>query len=654
MKKMNAKKLFVATLAVATLGVAVSGAAILTAPESVTASAASETPTPATFEMVAGASVRTVDNSGIRFATYVNKAYVEGKTVEIGTLVMPNAMLTDLSDANFNETTPNVLKYVHTQDKWMEDGNYYKVNAVLSEIPDAELATTIAAKSYVKIDGQTIYATNPQTRSIAQVSYMAKEDGNEAAYLTTVLDTTIADIDVKWGTVEGNYVALPTDGEMQLTVTSTAKEGVTLTETPNLADFGLAFSEGQEGDALLNITDEGKVTAKAGGEGETANIVVKAAGKSAGINVKVTAAEKTTLEENFFGTKNEAGDNLFVSRYDPIAAATPAKNYEAGYIADGDSSMRVRLNKHNSHTGGMIKFNVGVDGVQENNIDDLFARGATSLSFEIFVRTHDDAAPDLYYAFTSSRPTNATTEKGTLFAKSWNSITITKADYEGAVSNGTFYFSMFTKESKFNYIYDLYFDCFTVQGTLEPMPEPTFNSELEENFFSGTNDSANGTDSFISYTTWSPSWTDSGTIPFEKNTNTAYILDGESSWEWKVKSNASVNCMIGISAKGKAYNLDTILNTDGVASVSFQVYNGSANDLYYQISNTGRITTGTKVLAKNDWTTVTITKADLANLDTSKVVYFGICSLDGTSKMVVSGTAKYFSLYFDDIQINYT
>ncbi len=650
MKKMNVKKMLVATLSLATLGVAASGlVTIAPVSEGVVASAESAKPTPATFEMIEGASVRTTAPSGIRFSTYLNKAWIDGeiaagKTVEVGTLVIPASKLADTTDANFNVDTANVLKYTHDQaTQWITDGDYYKVNAVLSDIPNEELATKIAAKSYVKINNVVYDYADAQTRSIAQVAYLAKESGNEAEYLTTVLNTTIADIDVAWSVAEGNYVALPVGGEMQLTVTSTAAEGVTLAETPNLADFGLAFKEGQEGDALLNITDDGKVTAKAGSEKKTANIVASAAGKSAGLNVKVTHAETTNIEDNFYGTQNVAGDNLFVSRYDPIAAATPAKNYEAGYIADGNSSMRVRLNKY-SGSGGMIKFNVGVSGVQENNIDDLFERGATSLSFEIYVRTHDDAAPDLYYTFNSSRPTNATTEKGTLFAKSWNSITITKADYEGAVNNGTFYFSMFTKATKIDYIYDLYFDCFTVQGTLDPMPEPTFNSDLEEHFTNG-NTANTGDEYFICGVSNGPA---SG---MTKNTVAAYVLDGDSSWEWKLKNNSRENGLCCISTgTGSEWNIDTILNTDGVESVSFQVWSTCNTDLYWNIAS-GRITTGTKVLTKGAWTTVTITKADIEGLSTA---YFSICTQDGTNMGAGLANTTYFSLYFDDIQINYT
>ncbi len=650
MKKYNVRKMLITTLSVVTLGLMVNGTmAVKPLDGEVVVNAANPMPTPTEFAMVEGASVRTVENAGIRFSTILSKTWIdglsaEGKEIEVGTIVIPASKLTDTTDANFNVSTENVQTYVHTTDKWLAvDNDYYKVNAVLSDIPDAELATKIAAKSYVKINGEVYDYADAQTRSIAQVAYAAKEDGNEAEYLTTVLDTTIADIDVAWSVAEGNYVALPVGGEMQLTVTSTAKEGVTLTETPNLADFGLAFKEGQEGDALLNITDDGKVTAKAGGETKTANIVASAAGKEAGLNVKVTSAETTKIEDNFYGTQNEAGDNLFVSRYDPIAAATPAKNYEAGYIADGNSSMRVRLNKY-SGSGGMIKFNVGVDGVQENNIDDLFERGATSLSFEIYVRTHDDAAPDLYYTFNSSRPTNATTEKGTLFAKSWNSITITKADYEGAVNNGTFYFSMFTKATKIDYIYDLYFDCFTVQGTLDSMPEPTVNSDLEEHFTNG-NTSNDGDEYFICGVSNGPA---SG---ITKNTAVAYILDGESSWEWKLKNNSKVNGLCCMSmGMGSAYNIDTILNTAGVESVSFQVYSTCKTDLYWGIAS-GRITTGTKVLTKGAWTTVTITKADIEGLSKA---YFSICTQDGTNMGAGLSTSTYFSLYFDDIQINYT
>ncbi len=657
MKKMNVKKMLVATLAMATLGVAASGlVTIAPVSEGVVASAESAKPTPATFEMIEGASVRTTAPSGIRFSTYLNKAWIDGeiaagKTVEVGTLVIPASKLTDTTDINFNVDTANVLKYTHDKaTQWIMDGDYYKVNAVLSEIPDEELATKIAAKSYVKIDNVVYDYADAQTRSIAQVAYLAKESGNEAEYLTEVLDTTIASISVSWNTLDSNYVALPVGGEGQLNVSSTAAEGVTLTETPNLADFGLAFSEGQEGDALLAIADDGAVTPVAT-EG-TANVVVSAAGKTVGINVKVTKAESNELEANLYNGNNDYTGLVYASDWSPTTALT--KEYNASKVEDGESSWRWRIGSESNrlYYSAMLGFSVGKSNT--NNIDTLFNNGAASVSFNVFNQSHATDTVDLYYAWTSGRPrldtvtdnsakvTVSADDCGILYAGQWTTVTITKEDWSNTNNRFSVMSTVLPNE---DCLFDLYFDGFVVEQG-EPEPEPSGNSELEENFFNGTSADVQNA-YFVYFTSDTPAWSDS----FAKNTNATYIKDGDSSWEWKITSNSSVNAQLRLSMNTGAYNLDTILNTAGVESVSFWIYNGSVDDLYWAVSG-GRITTGSEeqLLAVGNWTKVVITKDMLTGLSKLR---FGVCSKDG--EVINKGHSKgsYFSLYFDDIQINY-
>ncbi len=290
MKKMNVKKVFVATLALAAIGVCAGGVA--SSNGYVVADAQTTTPTPATLEMVSGASVRTADPIGIRFATYVNKSWIGEQTVEIGTIVIPLSKLTDsgtdgkLDDVDFNVDTTGVLKYTHDKEtQWMDEGDYYKVNAVLSEIPDVELATTIAAKSYVKIGETITYATNPQTRSIAQVAYKAKQAGEGAEYLDKILDTTISGLTISVGGTDTDAVMTVAETNVALTVASTS--AVTLKETPNLADFGLTITEETD---LLTITEDG-ITPK--GTAGMATITATAAGKSTQFTVKVAEEDKS-------------------------------------------------------------------------------------------------------------------------------------------------------------------------------------------------------------------------------------------------------------------------------------------------------------------------------------------------------------------------
>ncbi len=660
MKKMKVKKLFVATLAVATLGVCAGGVAAVST-DYVVANAQTEIPTPDTLAMREGASVRTVDNSGIRFSTYVKKSWIGEQTVEIGTIVIPQSKLTDsgtdgkLDDTDFNVTTKGVLKYTHEKAKWIDEGDYYKVNAVLSGIPDAEFATTLAAKSYVKIGETYHYAANPQTRSIAQVSYKAQQAGEAAQYLTDVLDKTIADIDVMMeghvdtykldGTMTDhvmNYVAVPVGGEGQLTVTSTPAGGITLKETPNLADFGLAFSDIND---LVNITDEGVVTSKGEITGEE-RITVSAAGKSVYIDVKVTPAETNELEAKFYTTQN-ATDSLMKAAYDPFRGDKNVpdirQTYDADYVKDGESAWRLRLGTSNTagttHYGGMLGFNVGQG--KDWQIDTVFNNGAESVSFKVYLRKHADSSPALYYTFNNER-INANnianyTESRMELKEGWNDITIDKQTYAAGLNGGTtFYFNVFAEEQIGKNQYDLYFDSFTVAQS-----EPTENSDLEKNFTNG-NTSNDGDEYFCCGVQNGPA---SG---MTKNTNAAYIVDGDSSWMWTLKSGSKPNGIWRMSTGNGQYNIDTILNTAGVESVSFEVFSTCKTDLYWNIA-TGRITSGTKVLKKSDWTTVTITKADIEGFSKP---YFAICSLDGTSNMnAVSGTNFY--LFFDNFQINY-
>ncbi len=173
------------------------------------------------------------------------------------------------------------------------------------------------------------------------------------------------------------------------------------------------------------------------------------------------------LEANFWSAKIDdkavsGNESLLAICYSPFDVNTPVKNTtEKGYIKEGDSSWRVRLKTGAGLYGGMLRFSVGVDGTQENNIDDIFASGAESISFEVFTRAHSDTAHQLYYAFGNSRPNGSTAEKDALTKGDWTTITITKAEYEAAVNQNKFYLNIFAKEV-LNAQYDLYFDNFQI------------------------------------------------------------------------------------------------------------------------------------------------------------------------------------------------
>ncbi len=172
------------------------------------------------------------------------------------------------------------------------------------------------------------------------------------------------------------------------------------------------------------------------------------------------------LEANFWSEKIDdktvsGNESLVGICYSPFDVLTPEKNFDTKYVKEGDSSWRLRLNAAAGYYGGMVRFSVGVEGTQENNIDDIFAGGAESITFEIFTRTHSDGSAPLYYAFGNTRPNESTVEKEGLAMNDWTTITITKADYEAAVSGNKFYLNIFAK-AELTSPYDLYFDNFQI------------------------------------------------------------------------------------------------------------------------------------------------------------------------------------------------
>lgn len=118
--------------------------------------------------MEEGASVRT-DRAGVRFRTYIKKTYYDGLTEpETGIFVIPS----DLLDGELNETTVKAKNIVSMADP-LTDGDYYVFSNVLTQIPENSYGRALTARSYVKVNGEYIFADNPQTRSLAYVSQAA-------------------------------------------------------------------------------------------------------------------------------------------------------------------------------------------------------------------------------------------------------------------------------------------------------------------------------------------------------------------------------------------------------------------------------------------------------------------------------------------------
>ncbi len=599
MRKMNVKKMLVATLSLATLGVAASGiVAIAPVGEGVVASAASVKPTPETFEMVQGASVRTVADAGIRFSTYLNKAWIdgqiaEGKTVEVGTLVIPASKLTDTTDDNFHVGTQDVLTYTHEKaTAWLVDGDYYKVNAVLSKIPDAELATKIAAKSYVKIDGTVYGYADAQVRSIAQVASFAIAEGNDAEYLDTVLDKTVTDISITYENpqegvqgfrlVEGEEKAVSVDG--------TFVSG--LKETPNLNEYAIAW---ETSDETAVTVENGKVTSLGGEATITAKLGEKTASTDVRLSVKV---EEKTFDESKF--HSSSGDTLFKGVY--MNARTPEK-YEDNltYIKEGDSSWKVEMVDTGTKKYAGLAFNW--DNGYESNLDTIFADGTvSSFTFDVYNAHTADIAyciGYLVYGGTGYENSGVKRVEGTLTAGAWTTVTITREAFEGIV----------TDLGSKNHDGDIVFACNdNPAATLYFDNIVMVSSAKQDSGMEGKCYVAGASNSLVSALY-------AATATLERDNN--FVKEGYSSWQWNVEAFSANRQGIAafgfvVGKEGNFFNIDDIFADSNVNSFSFDIYNSLDVDVTYQIGADVYLTNLKRAegtLTAGEWTTVTITRA---------------------------------------------
>ena len=145
---------------------------------------------------ILGGSVRLSEPAGLRFQSKVPEDMLEmGAT--FGTLVVPRAVL---GESELTMSTPKV-KHI-PQTKWAtevvkqsysvdyEEGYEY-FNAVLTDIPEANLGTEIVARSYVCVDGVYYYSQEVE-RSVAQVAAFALQAGYTDEVLKTYVDTALA------------------------------------------------------------------------------------------------------------------------------------------------------------------------------------------------------------------------------------------------------------------------------------------------------------------------------------------------------------------------------------------------------------------------------------------------------------------------------
>ena len=150
-----------------------------------------------------GSSIRLNDPAGIRFLSSVSAEYAQG--YEIGTLVVPKNVLGEQTLNHNDDTADEVdIDYQNIQQtKWANksvaeiegfhyDENRFYFNAVLMDIPENDYDTVLVARAYAVKDGVYVYGEQIE-RSIAQVSAMALQYGEESELLEEYVDVALAD-----------------------------------------------------------------------------------------------------------------------------------------------------------------------------------------------------------------------------------------------------------------------------------------------------------------------------------------------------------------------------------------------------------------------------------------------------------------------------
>lgn len=158
-----------------------------------------------TILMKEGASVRVNSTSdsykGIRFTLYVNQAYYDSLTNPVVGVYVTGANLATEADMKAGNIPTDARHYstaVKTEltgDDVQTIEDTYSFNAVVYGIPDTKYLVDMIANGYIYDDTNTTktYATNPQTRSIAEVASLALADGDTRDGLTDYVDKTITD-----------------------------------------------------------------------------------------------------------------------------------------------------------------------------------------------------------------------------------------------------------------------------------------------------------------------------------------------------------------------------------------------------------------------------------------------------------------------------
>ena len=154
-------------------------------------------------EMVSGASIRLNNLTGIRFYTNVDTDKIAaliagGATVEMGTLIAPTNLIGE-NELDFNLNSDYYLDIPYTYDSYYQEGSFEGIVGSIVNIKETTVANPTSGnitrdfvgRGYVKVtyNDETVisyadYASgniDNNTRSLAQVSFLLKNDPNQTA-----------------------------------------------------------------------------------------------------------------------------------------------------------------------------------------------------------------------------------------------------------------------------------------------------------------------------------------------------------------------------------------------------------------------------------------------------------------------------------------
>ncbi len=304
-----------------------------------------------------------------------------------------------------------------------------------------------------------------------------------------------------------------------------------------------------------------------------------------------------------------------------------------------------------------------------------FDKGAEVIKFDVY----NDSERDHTYSLFQNLNEDALPEgsKGTLTAKSWTTISVTKAMIEEAMAKPDEDYKVDEKydwkerfgrygwsSNKFPFTVALdnggtartatyYLDNVRVEDsqgavtkvTLLEQEEPTQGGGIEANFYASSKE-----------TLFSAVYQNAQT-PEKYEDDLTYIKEGDSSWKVEM-GDAGTKKYAGLAfnwGNGYENNLDTIFADQTVTSFTFDVYNAHTADIAYCIGylvygGTGYEKDGVKrvegTLTAGAWTTVTITREAFEGIVTD----LGSKNHDGDIVFACNDNPA-ATLYFDNFQV---